>query len=244
VEYRTIGSQTLVIFFAGWADTLTAGRDSNYGTAAFRRRFNYDYAVNYDSGAYYNGYFTGQIHNIAMMVAGARQMVNGLGGAGGGFQAVMSGNGTLGLAWAPAFAVSAQGAVAAGWGGAAFMMAGQNPPNGGRVSATRVVPRLEGNNPGELLADAYRHINSSTLNEAGRAELMEQFILQIENRVPGWRLAARVTGTDGSAIFMGEAAVISPEGQVFTGSIRPGSPGFTFGRGGALTPNYGLLKAR
>jgi hypothetical protein len=76
---------------------------------------------------------------------------------------------------------------------------------------------------------------------------MEQFILQIENRVPGWRLAARVTGTDGSIIFMGEAgeaAVISPQGGVFTGSIRPGSPGFTFGQGGAITPNYGQLRSR
>jgi hypothetical protein len=125
----------------------------------------------------------------------------------------------------------------------------QGAGNSGSQTApeTRVVPRLEGNNPGELLRDAYRHINNSTLNAAGRADLMEQFILQIENRVPGWRLAARETGTDGSIIFMGEAgeaAVISPQGQVFTGRVGPGSPGFTFGQGGAITPNYGHLRLR
>ncbi len=112
---------------------------------------------------------------------------------------------------------------------------------------TMVIPQLEGNNPGQLLADAYRHVHNSTLGPAGRADLLEMFILQIENRIPGWRLAARLTGTDGAVIFSGEAgeaAVVSPQGQVFTGSIRPGSPGFSFGPGGTITPNYPQLRQR
>ena len=105
-------------------------------------------------------------------------------------------------------------------------------------------------NPGAALRQAYDAVNQSGLSVSEKAALLRQYIRQIENQFGAshnWQLALEVTGTDGSTIFSGqagEAVVVSPNGQIFTGSIRPGSNGFIWGPNGELTPVYGNLKPR
>lgn len=79
---------------------------------------------------------------------------------------------------------------------------------------------------------------------------MEQYIQQIESQFRvshNWQLAAKENGTDGSVIFsgqVGEAVVISPSGEIYTGRLVPGSTGFQVGRQGEVTPVYHNLKKR
>ncbi|MBX9582326.1 MAG: hypothetical protein K2X87_18640, partial [Gemmataceae bacterium] len=112
------------------------------------------------------------------------------------------------------------------------------------------VPPLTAANPRDALHQAYDAVNRSGLDPQGRAAMMEQYIRQIESQFRAshnWQLAAREVGTDGSVIFsgqVGEAVVVSPSGEIFTGRLVPGAPGFQIGPRGEVTPLYPNLRKR
>jgi hypothetical protein len=111
-------------------------------------------------------------------------------------------------------------------------------------------PLITATNPRDALSEAYDAIKKSGLDPKGKAVLMEQYIQEIENKFSAshnWQLAVKIDGTDGSIIFsgqVGEAVIVSPSGEIFTGKMVLGSLGFHIGLSGDVTPIYQHLKKR
>ncbi|MFN0141014.1 MAG: RHS repeat domain-containing protein [Pyrinomonadaceae bacterium] len=101
--------------------------------------------------------------------------------------------------------------------------------------------QLGGSSAAEMLRDASNIVKSFKGTPQQKAELLEEFTKQISQRVPDWN-AVRSVGGDGSVIFhgkFGQAIVVSPTGQMFTGMMKDG---ISFGKGGLMTPLYEFLK--
>lgn len=93
------------------------------------------------------------------------------------------------------------------------------------------VPQLMPAQPGQMLAEAIRHLKSLPRDATRRADVFEALAKQIESHSGGaWR-ADRGVGTDGSVIFLGrqgEGLVVAPDGRILRGAI---------GRGIDIVPN-------
>lgn len=111
-------------------------------------------------------------------------------------------------------------------------------------------PSITATNPRDALVEAIDAVNKSGLIPKAKADLLEQYIQEIENKFVAshnWKLAAKMDGTDGSVIFLGkigEAVVVSPNGAIFTGRLAPSSLGFYVAATGQITPIYHHLKRR
>jgi hypothetical protein len=93
------------------------------------------------------------------------------------------------------------------------------------------VPQLTPGPPRRMLGEAIRHVKSLPRDATQRADAFETLAKQIESHSGGAWSAARGTGTDGSAIFLGrqgEGLVVAPDGRIFRGILA---------RGIDITPN-------
>jgi len=107
-----------------------------------------------------------------------------------------------------------------------------------------LTPSLNGDTPREQLRDALNRVASMEGSPEAKAEMFARYGAQIRVRSDFTWGFGNSRGTDGSHIFIGgqgEVLVISPQGQLFRGSVQAG--GITFGPSGP-TPVYGNLKPR
>ncbi len=107
------------------------------------------------------------------------------------------------------------------------------------------LPRLNGETPAEQLRDALDRVTRMEGSPEAKAEMFARFGAQIRVRSGyAWNFGSQ-RGTDGSHIFLGrqgELLVISPQGQLFRGSVQSG--GLRFDSAGNPTPVYTNLKPR
>jgi RHS repeat-associated protein len=104
------------------------------------------------------------------------------------------------------------------------------------------IPMLTGPTAREMAREAIQLVKSLKGSPEEKAALFEQLAEQIKVKTGGSWQAARMTGTDGSSVFLGtqgETLVISPAGQIFRGKIADGVLTFN---GAAPTPNYSILR--
>jgi RHS repeat-associated protein len=102
--------------------------------------------------------------------------------------------------------------------------------------------QLVGSSGKEMIRDAVNIVKSFKGSPQQKAELLEAFAKQIGQRTGGSWSAVRSAGADGSAIFhgdLGHSIVIKSTGEIFVGTLKDG---FSFGKGGVLTPLYEVLK--
>ena len=93
----------------------------------------------------------------------------------------------------------------------------------------------------EMLGQAIANTNAHPV-ASERADFFQGQCAQITQTTGGSWNAARGPGADGSAIFSGDfgnAVVVSPQGELFTGKVTDPNH-FSFQRGG-MQPNYGAL---
>lgn len=92
-------------------------------------------------------------------------------------------------------------------------------------AAAKGIPQITSGTNREMLGQAMGHLKGMKGSAADKANAFEQMASQISQKsVANWS-AARGLGSDGSHVFLGEAGealVISPQGQVFRGSLGSG----------------------
>jgi len=119
-----------------------------------------------------------------------------------------------------------------------------DPSKAIEMEEASLTPHLNGETPAEQLRDALNRVASMEGSPEAKAEMFARYGAQIRVRSDFTWGFGNARGTDGSHIFIGgqgEVLVISPQGQLFRGSVQAG--GVTFGPSGP-TPVYGKLKPR
>jgi len=88
------------------------------------------------------------------------------------------------------------------------------------------VPQLTPAQPRQMLGEALRYVRSLPRDLDQRADAFEALARHIEKHTGGAWNAARGSGIDGSAIFLGrqgEALVVATDGRLYRGGLGRGS---------------------
>ena len=105
-------------------------------------------------------------------------------------------------------------------------------------------PKIKPGANRDMLGQAIRHVKNHSGSPAEKARMFENLAGQITKHTKGDWTAPRLPSADGSHIFAGEyghAVVISRTGKIYRGNVVNKTQ-FSFGKGGALVPNYKALK--